>query len=609
MKNINKVISLSLATVLLANPFNAFALTKTETIYSTLGVSGNVKKTTINTKLTDISKGDIEDYTYLENIKNLNGHEKFTRDGEKLTWKSTGKDIFYSGKYNDELPVKVNIKYYLDGEEVKPRDIKGKSGTITMKINFTNNSFDSKSGMYTPFVVSTTMLIDGENNSNISISTGKVVSTGTKNVVTGISAPGLYESTNLSNFKDLDTLTISYKTTDFSTNEIYFVITPKLLSEVDLSTLDKVDSLNSSLNLLQDSTNKLESGANELRDGANTLNNGASTLNDGAKSALDGSKKLDDGTTTLNAGLKRALDGAKALSDGTGSVDDNLQTIITGLKNQEKELVNQQNSDETKAELASVQYLLTQNKNTLTALTNVNAKIEAGVKAAGLDVTVSADQFNATVDGAKAAGLDVTVSADQFNATVDGAKAAGMINDATANQLKAYKTSYDNNASLIQLVSGNIKGLNTMLDKLNTTSTTVSESLKTLDGYLTQLQSEGTTLTKSGAKTIYDGLTQLYAGSNTLSYGTKSLTSGLTQLYAGTQELSNGTKSLSDGSNTLASGISQLNSQGINELSSIGNKAVDYKNKIATLTRLSKDYKGFASDNADTTIFVYKIAK
>ena len=71
MKNINKVISLSLATVLLANPFNAFALTKTETIYSTLGVSGNVKKTTINTKLTDISKGDIEDYTYLENIKNL----------------------------------------------------------------------------------------------------------------------------------------------------------------------------------------------------------------------------------------------------------------------------------------------------------------------------------------------------------------------------------------------------------------------------------------------------------------------------------------------------------------------------------------------------------
>lgn len=588
MKNINKVISLSLATVLLANPFNAFALTKTETIYSTLGVSGNVKKTTINTKLTDISKGDIEDYTYLENIKNLNGHEKFTRDGEKLTWKSTGKDIFYSGKYNDELPVKVNIKYYLDGEEVKPRDIKGKSGTITMKINFTNNSFDSKSGMYTPFVVSTTMLIDGENNSNISISTGKVVSTGTKNVVTGISAPGLYESTNLSNFKDLDTLTISYKTTDFSTNEIYFVITPKLLSEVDLSTLDKVDSLNSSLNLLQDSTNKLESGANELRDGANTLNNGASTLNDGAKSALDGSKKLDDGTTTLNAGLKRALDGAKALSDGTGSVDDNLQTIITGLKNQEKELVNQQNSDETKAELASVQYLLTQNKNTLTALTNGNAKIEAGVKAAG---------------------LDVTVSADQFNATVDGAKAAGMIDDATANQLKAYKTSYDNNASLIQLVSGNIKGLNTMLDKLNTTSTTVSESLKTLDGYLTQLQSEGTTLTKSGAKTIYDGLTQLYAGSNTLSYGTKSLTSGLTQLYAGTQELSNGTKSLSDGSNTLASGISQLNSQGINELSSIGNKAVDYKNKIATLTRLSKDYKGFASDNADTTIFVYKIAK
>ena len=588
MKNINKIISLSLATVLLANPFNAFALTKTETIYSTLGYNGNVKKTVINTKLSDISKGDVVDYTNLSDIKNINGREKFNLDNDKLTWKSTGKDIFYQGKIDSELPVKVDVKYYLDGKELKPKDIKGKSGKVKMVFNFTNESYDSKSHMYTPFVVSTSTIINGDDNSNVEISTGKVVNTGNKNIVTGISAPGLYDSTGIKEFDSLDSLTITYDTKKFSTSEVYFVISPKLLDQVDLDTLNKVDSLNSSLILLQDSTNKLESGANELRDGANTLNNGASTLNDGAKSALDGSKKLDDGTTTLNAGLKRALDGAKALSDGTGSVDDNLQTIITGLKNQEKELVNQQNSDETKAELASVQYLLTQNKNTLTALTNGNAKIEAGVKAAG---------------------LDVTVSADQFNATVDGAKAAGMIDDATANQLKAYKTSYDNNASLIQLVSGNIQGLNTMLDKLNTTSTTVSESLKTLDGYLTQLQSEGTTLTKSGAKTIYDGLTQLYAGSNTLSYGTKSLTSGLTQLYAGTQELSNGTKSLSDGSNTLASGISQLNSQGINELSSIGNKAVDYKNKIATLTRLSKDYKGFASDNADTTIFVYKIAK
>lgn len=596
MKNINKIISLSLATVLLANPFNAFALTKTETIYSTLGVSGNVKKTTINTKLTDISKGDIEDYTYLENIKNLNGHEKFTRDGEKLTWKSTGKDIFYSGKYNDELPVKVNIKYYLDGEEVKPRDIKGKSGTITMKINFTNNSFDSKSGMYTPFVVSTTMLIDGENNSNISISTGKVVSTGTKNVVTGISAPGLYESTNLSNFKDLDTLTISYKTTDFSTNEIYFVITPKLLSEVDLSTLDKVDNLNSSLNLLQDSMNQLESGANKLNDGTASLKDGVNKLNSGTKSARDGSKKLNDGVSSLNSGIKQSLDGAKALADGTGKVDTNLQTIIAGIKEQENNLTAK--SSAMQEQLKQVTELQQNNQATIDKLTTGNQQIAAGV--------------NAQVSKY---GLDIT--SNDFSTKLEYAHSNNLIDDNTYKTLASYKASYDtsykasydNNVGLITLLTDNKTSINTMVDNLKSSLSEINTALTTLDGYLSRLQNEGTSMTKSGAQSLYAGLSKIYAGSTTLNSGTESLTSGLEALYSGTQTLVGGTNELSSGTSELANGISKINSEGINQLANYGEKAVNYKNKLKTLTNLSKNYKGFASDNADTTIFVYKIAK
>jgi len=585
MKNINKVISLSLAIVLLANPFNAFALTKTETIYSTLGVSGNVKKTTINTKLTDISKGDIEDYTYLENIKNLNGHEKFTRDGEKLTWKSTGKDIFYSGKYNDELPVKVNIKYYLDGEEVKPRDIKGKSGTITMKINFTNNSFDSKSGMYTPFVVSTTMLIDGENNSNISISTGKVVSTGTKNVVTGISAPGLYESTNLSNFKDLDTLTISYKTTDFSTNEIYFVITPKLLSEVDLSTLDKVDSLNSSLNLLQDSMNQLESGANKLNDGTASLKDGVNKLNSGTKSARDGSKKLNDGVSSLNSGIKQSLDGAKALADGTGKVDTNLQTIIAGIKEQENNLTAK--SSAMQEQLKQVTELQQNNQATIDKLTTGNQQIEAGVNA-------------------QVSKYDLDITSNDFSTKLEYAHSKALIDD---NTYKTYKASYDNNVGLITLLTDNNDSINTMVGSLESSLSEINTALTTLDGYLSRLQNEGTSMTKSGAQSLYAGLSKIYAGSTTLNSGTESLTSGLEALYSGTQTLVGGTNELSSGTSELANGISKINSEGINQLANYGEKAVNYKNKLKTLTNLSKNYKGFASDNADTTIFVYKIAK
>lgn len=572
MKNINKVISLSLATVLLANPFNAFALTKTETIYSTLGVSGNVKKTTINTKLTDISKGDIEDYTYLENIKNLNGHEKFTRDGEKLTWKSTGKDIFYSGKYNDELPVKVNIKYYLDGEEVKPRDIKGKSGTITMKINFTNNSFDSKSGMYTPFVVSTTMLIDGENNSNISISTGKVVSTGTKNVVTGISAPGLYESTNLSNFKDLDTLTISYKTTDFSTNEIYFVITPKLLSEVDLSTLDKVDSLNSSLNLLQDSMNQLESGANELRDGAHKVNDGTTLIKNTVNSTLN----------SLNSNL----------------TEQERQTILnTVMSNPELSEVNIKNEADTEleknaqySELAKTyNYGMTKYKGGLTQYNNGLAQYNAGLAQYNEGLT---NYNNAlTQYGLNQAVIDSCSNEPAYS----------------SDQCAHVKTLVDSYKKL----TGSKQTLDASKAQLDSSKSTLDASKASLDQAGSVVSAIKKAAEESAIKTASKVATETALKTATIVKGqaVNETKTSLNQLIDGLGTLSNGTSALANGTDTLASGISQLNSQGINELSSIGNKAVDYKNKIATLTRLSKDYKGFASDNADTTIFVYKIAK
>ena len=48
----------------------------------------------------------------LEEVK-----EKFSRDSEKIVWKSTGNDIYYKGKMNSELPIKVSVKYYLNNEE------------------------------------------------------------------------------------------------------------------------------------------------------------------------------------------------------------------------------------------------------------------------------------------------------------------------------------------------------------------------------------------------------------------------------------------------------------------------------------------------------------
>ena len=61
--------------------------------------------------------------------------------------------------------------------------------------------------------------------------------------------------------------------------------------------------------------------------------------------------------------------------------------------------------------------------------------------------------------------------------------------------------------------------------------------------------------------------------------------------------------------NTLSTGISTYNKEGINKLSSYADKAKTYTTKLKKLKKLSEKYEGYASNNADSTIFVSVIKK
>ncbi len=303
MKNFKKIfISFSLIS-LLFQPLSIFALEKSEMIYSNLNYNGEVKSTDINVSLTNLDSGDIVDYTYLENIKNINGREKFSKESNKLTWNSTGKDIFYEGKLNSELPIKVKVKYFLNNEEINPKNILGKSGDISIRIELENTAYNQAAKLYTPFVSTAVLMLDSDANSKVSVSNGKVVSTGNQYIITSIAAPGLEKDISLSEFNniDFDTITINYTTDSFKINDIYIASSPKLLDEIDVSKLDKVANLGNSLNTLQDGMNQVSLGANKLSDGTAMLSSGMTQFSNGLKQAYDGSVKLADGVSTLNS--------------------------------------------------------------------------------------------------------------------------------------------------------------------------------------------------------------------------------------------------------------------------------------------------------------------
>ena len=84
---------------------------------------------------------------------------------------------------------------------------------------------------------------------------------------------------------------------------------------------------------------------------------------------------------------------------------------------------------------------------------------------------------------------------------------------------------------------------------------------------------------------------------------------GLTKLSKASSQINTGIASLNDGAIKVSQGTSELNAQGIKTLANYTNKIVTYGNKLENLVNLSKSYNGFASNNADNTLFVYKLSK
>lgn len=352
-KNLLKITNASLAlTMLLVSlPINAKALTKDETVYGKFDNTGKIKNVYVNEHLINNTKeSELKDYTELKEIFNLNGDETFNIDGSSIVWNSNGNDIFYQGKYKNDLPVTLKITYKLDGKETNVSDMLGKSGKVDITIKYTNNDKHSMlingkyETLYTPFVVMFGTSINETNTSNITINNGKVVSNGSKNFIVGITTPGLYESLKISNFKDLDTIKISYDTTCFELGSIYSVITPKVINESDLKIFDKIDNLANKVNTLQKNTDLIESNTLKLYNGSslirknllnsitNLKNNSGNVLNEKELEAIS-TKVVNETNKTFTDDYKIKLGEStwKTVSASLKSSDDvtNKVTSIT----------------------------------------------------------------------------------------------------------------------------------------------------------------------------------------------------------------------------------------------------------------------------------------
>ena len=208
---------------------------KDETVYVLCNNNSSVRDVIVSDWLKNPEAlTDLADVSNLSDITNVKGDETFLEKGSDMTWEAGGNDIYYKGYSHSSLPVTVSMTYTLDGVSYdNPDDLKGKSGHLVIEWQYTNNQEvrtkinDRNVKLYVPFMATSTAILDNKVFQNVEVTNGKIISDGEKMIAVGMTFPGLSESLDLSNMKDIDieipeTFTLEADVTDFSMEQFCY---------------------------------------------------------------------------------------------------------------------------------------------------------------------------------------------------------------------------------------------------------------------------------------------------------------------------------------------------------------------------------------------------
>lgn len=594
---------------------------KEETVYIISNADGTTKNVIVSDWLKNGShNATIEDETLLKDIKNVKGNESFTNSGENYKWAAEGSDIYYQGTTDKSLPVDMKITYTLDGKTVTPDEIKGKSGKVTIRIDYTNNEkrtvkVDGKDmQMYVPFLMVTGTVLDNEKFSNVKVTNGKLVNDGDRSAVLGFALPGMQENLGLDkdDYEIPSYVEISADVKDFELMTCMTVGTTELFNEVDTDKLnmddidgtikeftDAVDQLSDGSSQLYDGlvtlfekSGELADGTKQLADGAGTLYDGTGTLVNGTNDLKSGASSLDSGASQVESGAGQVSAGASELNEGLGELSSNSEQLNAGAKQVFDTLLSTAET-QIKASGLTVSKLTIKNYKTElnklvdsldkdkvytlaynTALKTVTTEVEKNNDAitAGVTKAVQAKVLEGVL---KAAGYNMT--AEQYNAAVKAgqipeavqAKVTAAISAQMSTDAVKAQISTNVEAQKKQLIEQNMKSekvtkqINEAVAKAKAGQTTIKNLIAQLDSYnqfytgLTQYTA-GVDSAYDGSKTLSAGATQLYSGAGQLKDGTTSLVAGVGTLHSGALQLHDGAGDLKDGADKLNDGVATL---------------------------------------------------
>ena len=598
------------------------ALYKEETVYVMAKADGTVDKVIVSDWIKNNRHADsIMDVATLGNIENVKTDASYTLNSEGMRiWDAQGEDLYLEGAGTSELPVDLGVTYALDGKVISPEELKGKSGKVTIRFDYTNNQYETveidgkKEKIYVPFLMMTGLFLDSGKFSNVSVTNGKVVSDGDRIIIAGIAFPGIQHDLGLTKeeIEIPDYVEITADTTDFELGTTVTIATNGLLNGLDADKLDNLDTLKESLSKLTDAMTALIDGSSELYTGLETLLEKSGDLTEGVDELYVGAEKLESGAQQVDAGAGELKDGAESLSLGTVSLNLGALDLSTGLSTLDanSDALND-GSDQTfdsilktarnalieagldvpeltkenygtvldqlmeslaedtirsKAEAAAREQVTEKveaNRDTITtAVTaavrpSVQAQVEEGVRANVKSQVLAALGYSVEeYENAVTAGL----VDETTQAQVNGAIEQNMQSESVQATITALTDQNMQSDSVQAIIAQNTQAKIDELVEENMQSEEVQSAISTA---LSKAAAGRTSIAQLKAQ--LDSYSKFNTGLKDYTGGVSSASQGAGQIYLGTVELKNGASQLSSGAGELKDGTSQLSS-GASEL-------------------------------------------
>lgn len=566
---------------------------KDETVYILADAQGAARKIIVSDWLKNPQGADtLPDVSTLENIENVKGLETF----ENGLWNAAGKDIYYQGESQAQLPLEMRVSYALDGQEIAPEALAGKSGRVTIRFDFTVSQ--KQAGVFVPFAVVTAALLENDVFTDVQVTNGQLVNDGERTLVVGAALPGLQSSLGLTEDQLAlpEYVEISAQAEGFALPVTAALASCEPFALLPVERLDSVEDLKQAAKKLDDGMARLIDGGTQLYDGLATLETKSGELAQGVSQLNDGLAQLTAQNDTLNSACDQVFAAllaaaneqlAAASPDAPALTQENYAAVLDQLiaalspegvaaaaRQQVEQAVRQQEDTIRQAVEAAVREQ---------AAAQVRQAVEEGVREkalAALDTTPEA----------YAAALEAGKIPQEQQQQLAAALEQQMASDAVQALIQQQTDAQMQSQEAVQAVAQNVEAQVQALVEQQMQSDAVQAQVQAAEA---QYQSALESLTALRAQ--LESFQAFHDGLAAYTQGAASAAAGAAQINEAMPALTQGVSQLRSGAMQLKTGLTVLNASGIQRITGLaGDDLDDLMARVRAIVAAAQDYQSFS---------------